>query len=103
MPCDEERLGPEERHAATIWLVAALHRALLRLCQIPIRLRTLSETCQHPCQWAPFGESARDVDLALTLALTETLALRDLIRPTGSQPQLTPVLLASPSMQGARS
>ena len=68
-----------------------------------IRLRTLSETCQHPCQWAPFGESARDVDLALTLALTETLALRDLIRPTGSQPQLTPVLLASPSMQGARS
>ncbi len=55
------------------------------------------------CQWAPFDESTRDVDLALTLALTETLALRDLIRPSGSQPQLTPVLLASPSMQGARS
>src|SRR5674476_396077 len=39
MPCDEERLGPEERHAATIWLVAALHRALLRLCHIPIGKR----------------------------------------------------------------
>src|SRR5665647_67995 len=24
LPCDEERLGPEERQAATIWLVAAL-------------------------------------------------------------------------------
>jgi hypothetical protein len=50
-----------------------------------------------------FGESTRDVDLALALALTETLALRDLIRPTGSPPELTPVLLAPPSMQGVRS
>jgi WhiB family redox-sensing transcriptional regulator len=54
----------------------------------------LSETFQHPWHAGTFGESARDVDLALTLALTETLAFRDLIRPTGSPPELTPVLLA---------
>ena len=71
--------------------------------QFGIRLRTLSETFQHPCYAGTFGESARDVDLALTLALTETLALSDLIRPTGSPPKLTPVLLAPPSMQGVRS
>jgi hypothetical protein len=47
MPCDEERLGPEERHAATIWLVAALHRALLRLCQIPIVMRE-TRRLTHP-------------------------------------------------------
>src|ERR1035437_10249119 len=72
-------------------------------CRLPIRLRTLSETFQHPCHVGTFGESARDVDLALTLALTETLTLSDLIRPTGSPPKLTPVLLAPPSMQGVRS
>ena len=44
-------------------------------------------------QTGAFGHPTRDVDLALTLALTETLALRDLIGPTGSPPGLTPVLL----------
>ena len=46
-----------------------------------------------PCHADTFGESTRDVDLTLTMSLTETLALRDLIRPTGSPPELTPVLL----------
>ena len=49
-----------------------------------------------PCHAGTFGDSTRDIDLALTLAFTEMLAFRDLIRPTGSQPELTPVLLAPP-------
>jgi len=51
------------------------------------------EACQYPLPVGAFGESARDVDLALPLALTETLAFRGPIRPTGSLPGLTPVLL----------
>jgi len=38
-------LGPEECHAATIWLVAALHRALLRLCQIPMVYGNGADPC----------------------------------------------------------
>jgi hypothetical protein len=65
--------------------------------------RFLRRSSTPPRHEGAFGESTRDVDLALALALTETLALRDLIRPTGSPPELTPVLLAPPSIQGVRS
>jgi hypothetical protein len=47
-----------------------------------------------PGDWYQYVRVALFVDLALTLALTETLALRDLIGLTGSPPELTPALLA---------